>query len=161
MKLQYFLLLPFILGNSTQLTKSDEPSEKQFVQIYFQETGDVLNTFDKTLRSGLVTGWVEIPFWLTKHEQDTILAKVEEIKFFTFPDTIKKAQNAFVQPYFGPKILRIKYKNLDKKIIWDYPAAKEYQSFDSMLMELQNLIDSIITSKEEYKKLPAPHQGYQ
>jgi hypothetical protein len=161
MKLRYLFLLPFIIAYSSQLKKSDKPTEEQILQIYFQLHGDVLNTFNKTLGAGLVTGWVEIPFWLTKHEQDTILAKAKEIKFFTFPDSIKKSLYESISPYSGPKILRIKYKNHDKNIVWDYPAAKEYQRYDSKLMELQNLIYSIMTSKEEYKALPAPHMGYQ
>ena len=141
-------------------------SENNNVQIYFKYGHkNVLNTFENTFQKDMVLdGVIKIKFYLTPEEQNQILIKANSINYFSLPDTFKYIPvNGVIKetdPNPGEQILRIKYHQRDKRIIWTYPLNDDFPKVKD-LIELKNFIISIITSKPDYKKLPAPKSGYQ
>jgi len=101
-----------------------------------------------------------VPFWLTAEEQNKILNKVNEVDFFSMPDTFQYSSEdsiIILIPDPGEQILRIKYEQKDKTIIWSFLVLANNQQFNELL-QFKNFIISIIESKPEYKILP-PHRG--
>jgi len=101
--------------------------------------------------------------WLTTREQEILLTKIENAGFFSFPDTIHKSPNVIQQPDHGAQILRIKYKDQDKTVVWYYPidTKAEYKFFKYYIEGIKQLLYDIIVSKPEYKALPPVKGGYQ
>jgi len=159
-----FVLLLFGLFLSSCQDSSVEP-DNQFVQIYFKyELKNELNTFENTFQKDLVLDGVKkINFWLSKEEQNSILEKVNEINYFSMPDTFKYISedsiSVSIEPNPDEQILRIKYQSQDKTMIWTYPVIENDSRFKDLL-ELRKYIKSIIESKQEYKSLPPARGGY-
>jgi len=155
------LLLLFGLIISSCQESPVEP-EEQFVQIYFKyDFRNELNTFENTYQKDLILdGVIKVPFWLTAEEQNKILNKVNEVDFFSMPDTFQYSSEdsiIILIPDPGEQILRIKYEQKDKTIIWSFLVLANNQQFNKLL-QFKNFIISIIESKPEYKILP-PHRG--
>jgi len=130
--------------------------DPQFIQIYYRfHALEELDTFNGTFQKDLVPGSATATMWFTTRDQEIILFKLEQIHFFAFPDTIYSLPNQIVTPNLGPSILRIKYKNLDKTLVWYYP--NDYNQLD----DLRELFYNIIFSKKEYKALPPQKSYYQ
>lgn len=108
-------------------------------------------------------GVIKVKFWLTKEEQNKILDKVNAVNYFSLPDTFKyipqDSISIAINPNPGEQILRIKYQENDKKTVWTYPLNEDNPKVKDLL-ELNDLIISIIESKPEYKKLPPARGGY-
>ena len=141
-----------------------EPDE-QFVQIYFKyDFKNELNTFENTYQKDLVLdGVIKVNFWLTAEEQNKIMAKANELNYFSLPDTLKYiSQDSImfsINPNPGEQKLRIKYLMNDKTTIWTYPLNDDNSRVKD-LIELNNFIINIIESKPEYKRLPPRNGGY-
>jgi len=74
------------------------------------------------------------------------------------PDTIyKRPPSEQVEPDLGLQVLRIKYKGLDKTVVWDYPISQRCKN-KYFIESITQLIWDIVTSKPEYKALP-PRKG--
>lgn len=133
----------------------------QLLQINYQYGyKDELNTFRGTYQKDLIMdGSIKIPFGLTADEQTMIIEKVLSINFFSFPDTIHRQAGVLVFPDHSPDLLRIKYENQDKTVVWYYPRDPDSE-YSAKLAELTKLIRQIIEAKSEYKKLPAARGGY-
>jgi len=133
-------------------------ADVQTVKINLQYGfADELNTFAQTYQKDLVAdGTITVPFWLTSNEQETILRKAQEVGFFSFPDTIRRKGGTyyFVSPDPSPDLLRLRYENQDKMVIWYYPLDTNDANAKAIL-ELSNFITQIIQAKSEYKALPA------
>ena len=160
----FFVLLFITLFLVSCKDNSIEP-QNQSVQIYFKYAfNNELNTFENTYQKDLVMdGVIKVKFRLTEEEQIEILEKADSINYFSLPDTFKYIPvNGIIktiQPNPGEQILRIKYKQEDKKIIWTYPLNDNNPKVKD-LMELKDFIISIIELKSEYKKLPPAKGGY-
>ncbi|MCB9247647.1 MAG: hypothetical protein H6613_03485 [Ignavibacteriales bacterium] len=149
----------FIMFSSCK-DSSVEPAQ-QFIQIYFKYYHkNELNTFDQTYQKDLVLdGTIKVKFWLTTEEQNKILNKANEIDFFSFPEIFPSDTGIIIFPNPGDQVLRIKTDNEDHQTQWtilidmnDDRAIK--------LIELNDLIISLIELKPEYKKLPPAKGGY-
>jgi hypothetical protein len=137
---------------------ADEPEpvpDAQVLKIKMQYWfNDELNTFDGTLRKDLILdGTVTVPFWLTTAEQDTIVQRALRINFFSSPDTIGRQTGVFVEPDPSPDMLRLRFGNHDKTVVWWFPMDSTNQ-YARPTLELRNAIIEIIHSKPEYKALP-------
>lgn len=139
----------------------NEPRQTQFLQIQFQYYfRDELNTFEGTLQKDLVMdGVIKVPFWLSRSEQQAILDKAQAIGFFSFPDTLFREPGIAFSPDPSPDILRIRYQQQEKSVVWFYPMDSRSQ-FSQRLRELADLIRQSIESKPEYKRLPQARGGY-
>ncbi len=159
-------ILPLLCFFLLSCQDSSMEPVNQFVQIYFKYSfKNELNTFENTYKKDLVLdGVIEVKFWLTDEEQNSIFEKAEEFNYFSLPDTFKYISqydsiSVSIEPNSGDQILRIKYKLKDKTTIWTYPL-NEHNSQVRDLMKLNSFIISIIESKPEYKKLPPARGGY-
>ncbi len=158
-----FLVL-FCLFLSSCKDSSVEPAT-QFAQIYLKyDFENELNTFDNTFQKDLIMdGVIKIEFFLTAEEQNQILEKAYSINYFSLPDTFKyipvNGITLITNPNPGEQVLRIKFQQKDKKIIWTYPLNEDNVEAND-LMKLKDFIISIIESKPEYKKLPPAKGGY-
>lgn len=163
-KKMVLVLLLFDLFLSSCQDSSVEP-DNQFVQIYFKyDFKNELNTFENTFQKDLILDGVKkINFWLSTEEQNRILEKVNEINYFSLPDTFKYISedsiSVSIEPNPGEQILRIKYQSKDKITIWTYPVIENDSRFKDLL-ELRKFIKSIIELKQEYKSLPPARGGY-
>jgi hypothetical protein len=162
---KFFLFITFIIvlaGCREEIIFTD-PQDLR-IQYHYGFKNE-LNTFDKTYQKDLVMdGTVKTTFWLTSDEQEQILSKANSIKFFQFPDTIPYQKmpdgtRVTFDPDPGPQFLRIEYQNMVKKIVWFYPINYENE-YTQPLLELTKLLEQIIKSKPEYKKLPPARGGY-
>ncbi len=142
-------------------------SENHNVQVYFKYGHkNVLNTFENSYQKDLIMdGVIKDKFYFAPDEENLILNMANSINFFSLPDTfkyVKKVRGLILEtdPNPGEQILRIKYLDKDKRIIWTYPINEDNPEVKN-LIKLNNFIISIIESKPEYKKLPPTKGGYQ
>jgi hypothetical protein len=159
MKVLFILLSTVFISSCTVFypVANNGEHDPQNLQIYYQSYHEILDTFN-----GIYTGTAKINMWLTTSEQKIILSKIEEAKFFSFPDTIYQNPNEIISPTPGPVLLRFKYKNFDKTVLLDYPIGKpNYEKYADGFEEIRSLLYSIIYSKPEYKALPPVIGGYQ
>lgn len=156
------MLFVSISACMNNVNESDTHSDSQFVQIYFKYAfKNELDTFDKTYQKDLIfDGEIKVYFWLTTEEQNKILQKVNEIRFFDLPEYFPRVSNIQVMPDAGEQVLRIKYLQHDKTIIWfSFPLDEDNLELNQ-LKELASFIQEIIENKPEYKKLPPSNGGY-
>ena len=136
--ISFFLLMLF---NSCE--ESIVEPDTQFVQVFFKYGfNNELNTFNNTYKKDLVLdGSITVTFWLTTDEQNQILAKANEIDFFTLPDTLEGDSTLMViDPSPGYQIIRIKNENNDKTVNWVCPVNFR----DSSVVKALELNDFII-----------------
>jgi hypothetical protein len=161
-----FLSIPFLVLSfescSTSANSPEPTVDVQFVEVDLQSGyADELNTFTQTYQKDLVAdGTITVPFWLTSSEQQAILQKARDVGFFALPDTIhrKGGMSYFISPDPSPDMLRLKYDNLDKTVVWFYPLDTNAVGSKSIL-EVSNFITQVIQAKPEYKVLP-PARGF-
>jgi hypothetical protein len=147
-----------IFGCCVFSPSSSADHEVQFIQIFYHSGPlDELDTFHGTYQKDLIPGTVKTTMWLTTREQEIILTNVEQIGFFSFPDTVDRPPNTFVQPDFGPQVIRINYEGRDKTVVW-YDPIDSRSKVKYYMESLQILLNAIIFSKPEYKALP-PRKG--
>lgn len=158
MKRILFLAVSVLLSSCSVFCPcSKTEHDPQFIQIFYQ-LGHAyeLDTFKGTFKKDLVLdGTAKTTMWLTTRDQEIILYELDEMGFFRLQDTIKSIPNMILLPSTGPSKLRIKYKDMDKTVIWFYPYD------DKRIDELRNLFNDIIFSKQEYKALPPAKSAYQ
>lgn len=155
-----FSLLLLTLLSACDLGDSIAP-EPQFVKVRF-ESGfrDVLDTFTGNLTKDLVLdGTITIPFWLTRSEQETILAAAEREQFFALPDSLWSTAFVVIDPDPSPDLLRIQVNGRDKTVVWNY-AALATTLEGQRIQRLAAIIRRIIEAKPEYRRLPAARGGY-
>ena len=142
--------------------KSSKENDTKFVLIdYKYGFNNELNTFNDTFIKNITGhGRIKIKVHFNNSEQEEIINKALSIGFFDMPDTLK-INNRYFERYSDSaaaeeniQSLRIKYKNSDRKIIWN--GVLPYNNPETQnLAELTFLIRKIIESKPAYKSLPA------
>jgi hypothetical protein len=160
---KFLVFLTGVLVSSCSIVSpsSNTDHDAQFIQIFYHSgLLDELDTFHGTYQKDLIPGAARTTMWLTSREQEMILDKVERFGFFSFPDTIHRPPNQAVSPDFGPQVIRMKYKDQDKTIVWYYPISSK-SKFKYYIEGIQELLNDIIVSKPEYKALPPAKGGYQ
>lgn len=162
MKLFLALVASLLITGCCVFSSSSEGSrDVQFVEI-FMHTGKLneLDTFHGTYQKDLIHGTVKTTLWLTTREQEIIAAALDNYRFFSLPDTVyKRPANEGVTPDIGLQVLRIKYGNQDKTVVWDSPIDPHNKS-KYFIENITRLIWDIVTSKPEYKALPPTKGGY-
>ncbi len=150
----------FLLGCHTLSPGSDGEHDVQFIQIFFHSGKlDELDTFHGTYQKDLIPGVAITRMWFTTREQEIVLTKLEQTKFFSFPDTIYRLPNVMVSPDHGAQFIRIKYKDRDKTVVW-YDPMNPRSKVKYYIESLQSLLNDITWSKPEYKALPPRKGGY-
>jgi hypothetical protein len=134
--------------------------DPQKMKIFFHlGMADELDTFHGTYQKDLIPGTAKTEMWFTTREQEIILTKLDEIRFFTWPDTLAMEPGVHESPDFGYQTIRIKTAEHDKTVVWYAPISRRLK-LEYYLQDLQGLFNDIIHSKPEYKALPARKGGY-
>jgi hypothetical protein len=159
------LIVPLLFACQVFLTGCDlgEPSPPgpQLVKIRLQYNfRDMVDTFNGTLTKDLVLdGTVTVPFWLTKSEQDGLLAEIEREGFFNMPDTIASIPGVVITPDPSPDFLRVQVNGSDKTVVWNYPINTSNPQGQA-IRRLATALWNTVTAKPEYKQLPPTRGGY-
>jgi hypothetical protein len=123
-----------------------------------------LDTFKGTYTKDMVTDpSFTVELRLSQEEMSRIHQKMVEIDFFSYPETFRVTVppgelTGTVTP-FSSYYFSVEYDSQIKKLSWADDVTNPDEKA-SKLRALINLIKSIIESREEYKKLPAPSGGY-
>jgi hypothetical protein len=125
-----------------------------------------LDTFKNTFVKDMVTApSVTAKMYLTQEEMDKIHQKMLDIDIFGYPDTFittvspSSTITTIVTPY-NTYYFSIKDGSRTKELLWD-DEIQNPNDQASQLRSLNQVIQGIITSKDEYKKLPTPTSAYQ
>jgi hypothetical protein len=100
--------------------------------------------------------------WLTIREQEIILTNVERLRFFSLHDTVYPLPPGhIISPNMGRQVLKIKYKDMERTVIWD-SGVEIIKCYKDMyfINSITELINDIIVSKPEYKALPPSKGAY-
>lgn len=158
----FLIILTFLISLSgcDQGVEPPKPDE-QFVKLLFRYGfGDTLDTFHGTYTKDLILdGSITVPFWLTKAEQESVLAKLEQADFFNLPDAIPAFKGVVVQPDPGTQLLRVQTEERLKTVVWFSPIDQKSE-VGLRTVQLFNSIKAIIQAKPEYKELPPARGGY-
>ncbi len=161
MKIILVIATSFLLSCSSAVSPDlKDNHDEQFIQIFFHHgLFNELDTFHGTYQKDLVAdGTIKTTMWLTKREQEIILTKLENYRFFTLPDTIPKQRNVIISPDMGIQILKVKYGDTVKTVVW-HETAEQNDVSKYYIDEINSLLIDIIVSKPEYKALP-PVNGF-
>jgi hypothetical protein len=150
-----FVGISLVAGCCVFHQSSESGHDVQFVKIFLHiGRHDELDTFRGTYQKDLIPGTVKTTMWLTTREQEIILTASERYRFFSLPDTIyERPANEHIYPDLGLQVLRIKYKDRDKTVVWDSPIPPRNKS-GYFIESIVQIIEVIIESKPEYKALP-------
>jgi hypothetical protein len=141
-----------------------DTSNFNFVFKYGVTLRNELDTFNGTYTKDMILApLITINLRLTGEELNQILAKMEEIDFFSYPDVFEVevppgGTVTVVTPY-NKYYFKVRYGSDTKELRWD-DEIRNPDEQANRLRELVNLIRSIIESKEEHKSLPEPKGGY-
>ena len=157
-----FVLL-FIFVSCSDLN-SPEPARNFNVRLrYGILARNELDTFGNTFTKDLILdGTVTVPFHLSQADLDSIEAKMNQIGFFSYPDTFMvkspDSMRATIVPY-NTYDFKVESGSTLKTLFWnDFIIASDPQA--AKLRELITLIRTIIESKQEYRQLPPPRGAY-
>ena len=122
-----------------------------------------LNTFGDTFTKDLVLdGTVTVPFYLPQPDLNNIEAKMDQIGFFTYPDTFMVVSRDSVRTFITPNNtydIEVVSHSKTKTLFWDDAIiANDTQA--AMLRELFTLIRETVESRSEYKQLPPARGAY-
>jgi hypothetical protein len=152
----------WLLANSTPVYDSS----KNVINIVlrhdvYKYSGRIneLNTFEGTYTKDLVAnGSVTIRLILTQEELTQIKQKVDEIGFFSYPDSFPENPNSIISPQFD-FYLKIQNSSVSKEVSWNTNSLIDGNIGDN-LYQLTRYIVSLIEQKPEFKALPPPFGGY-
>lgn len=134
---------------------ASQPVNFNLIFRYGVRAKNQLNTFDGTFTKDMVTEpSITIKFRLTDNELAGIYQKINDLKLFD-KDEEQSEGNMFITPC-SSYYLKAQINSAQKELSWDNCSKKisdKFQQFTDYLI-------SIIESKEEYKKLPKPKNGY-
>ncbi len=145
-------------------TAQENNNNFNFIFKYGVSGGNTLDTFKGTYTRDMILDPAKtINLTLTTEEMNTILQKMLEIGFFSYPDkfSVDVADNETkteVAPY-PSYFFQVEYEGKTKELLWHNKYVNSDLQADK-LKELINLIISIIESKPEYQALPKPSGGY-
>ena len=122
-----------------------------------------LDTFKNTFTLDMVSLLpVSTKLTLSQEEKEKIFQKMQEIDFFNYPDVYGRPipSGYPLNPQLNRYYFYVKYGSQIKELRWDDNIIG-LDSQASKLRILIQFIKNIITSKEEYQKLPTPPSQYQ
>ena len=158
------IFLMVIFTNCSDKGQIEREEANQIIKILYKYGfANEINTFSKTCTKDLVLdGTITMDYWFHLEEQDTIIKVLEDIDFFSLPDTLSYQPDdsvvVSISPDPGIQSLRINYISQDKTVYWyifnSYPS--EYER----ILRITALLKEILESDSEYQSLPEPTGGY-
>jgi hypothetical protein len=151
------------------------PSFKMIFRYGCGSIPNELNTFDGTYTKDLIDSPpITIPLTLSEEEIGRIIRKMEEIRFFEYPDefSLSKMPPAYRVPLIRQpaegRYFKVEYGSRRKELKWDDGATSWLIEGEVVgdkkaeeLAELVYLIKEIISAKEEVRRLPPVVGGYE
>jgi hypothetical protein len=132
------------------------PSKVTVVFFFGVEARNVLDTQEGTFTKDMVMDPpVTVPLQLTPEELTRIAQKARSTGFFAQPRHIEKSDCGRISFPESSFCLRIRSGHHDHTVSWTSTCEPD------SLKDLREMIVSLITSKEAYKRLPRPRGGYQ
>jgi hypothetical protein len=123
---------------------------------------NVLDTTRGTFRKDMILASpITVPMVLTDEEMARIARKVDEIDFFSYPEsyvTPDDGLGGWGEPH-NTYIFRITTRQGTKVVEWEDALFNEDERAAG-LRSLARLIETIIAARPEYKRLPPPEGGY-
>ncbi len=143
------------LNTSPQNPPTGGPTTFNLIFKYGVGAKNELDTFKQIYTKDMVMNPpVTINFKLSDSELAGIYQKINDLKLFDKSEE-KADGNMFVTPC-SSYYLKVQIDSTQKELSWDDCRGK----ISDKLQQFTNYIISVIESKEEYKKLPAPKGGY-
>ena len=137
----------------------------EFIFKYGVGKKNVLNTRGGMFTKDMVSDpAITIPMKLTRKEKKHIYKKLVEIHFFDLPENyeykiISGETITQVNPCSTYE-LEIFRNDADKVVNWNNCSPSVKDSEFQKLMDLADLINSIVVKKQNYKNLPQPKSAY-
>lgn len=160
-----FALFVFILtacsANKSQNSQLPEkkPSDFNFVLNYGVNAKNQLDTPKGTYTKDMVTApSVTTTLKLSDEEMNEIYTVMRNINILSYPDNFNPKSNMFQNP-FQTYSIKIIANGKEKNIYWKDESVSNSKEAVK-LRDLIKRIHEIISTKEEYKKLPEPQGGY-
>lgn len=164
---QAFCLITTSVFGQTQGETVTRPEDFNFVYKHGYWGKNTLDTFKGTYTKDLVS--IVHPTATTKlilshDEMNQIYQKMCEIDFFSYPDTFVSSVPDSVMPIAVEPYCIYYFKTLCdsqyKEVYWQADLC--YKDEKAKKLEaLKDFINAIISSKSEYKKLPASEGAYE
>ncbi|MDP4142908.1 MAG: hypothetical protein Q8936_00290 [Bacillota bacterium] len=163
------ILLLFTLIGCSEKTPSNtvvnsqlpekKPSDFNFVLNYGVNAKNQLDTIKGTYTKDLVAApSVTTPLKLSEKEMNEIYSRMKDINIISYPENFYPKSNMFKTPYDTYSI-KIIANGKEKTINWKDESVSDSKE----AVQLRGLfikIHSIVSEKEEYKKLPRQTGGY-
>ena len=157
------LILALFLSACSDSRVAPESRDLNFKFGYGVGAKNVLNTFEDTFTKDLILdGTTTVSFFLSDEELHQIRNKIDEIAFFSYPDTFVAVTADSISRYVDPYAtydFEVKKDSTIKHVAWK-DAIINQNTQALKLRELISLIRTVIESKPEYSKLPAAKGGY-
>lgn len=171
------LSISFSMEDQSQFDQGKEIFDKILSTFKFTDQNQTIDTFNLIFRSGsqlntfegtysrdmVVDPPVKIKMILSKDEKDKIYQKMQEIKFFDYPDkfsvTVPPGETISTVTPCPDYYLKVAIGSKVKELSWSDCMINKNEKADK-LRELMKLIENTIESKAEYKALPTPRAGY-
>jgi hypothetical protein len=150
----------FIMIISGCTTSVPTPTRDINFNFVFRDSINAIDTFQNTISTYGVKPPVTIKLYFTQEEMDIIHQKMMDINFFEYPTNFNDRLSPEIGRQLSIMIPSIKYYfrvqdgSIIKEVTWTLDAGKDKKADD--FESLKQLIDQIVSSKEEYKKLPRP-----
>ena len=146
---------------------AQQPTDSNFNLLFKYDVGagDQLNTFNNTYTKDMVMDPpITVGLKLTDEEKQKIYGKMIEIDFFNYPDefaiTVPPGQVVGIVTPSPSYYFHVEYDSRKKDLSWNDYILNDDARADK-LRELIRLVEDIVESKDEYKRLPPPSGGYE
>jgi hypothetical protein len=154
------LFIPFIFSGVHAASNQKSEVKTPFVDILFNNDWTRFSTFDSVYiqNQNIPKQKGEMHFILTGAEQQRIAELLDSVNFWSIPRYVVGNRNVMPNP--GKQMLRIRTTKADKIVMWSgvLMDAKTAGPID----RIKAVLDSIVRSRPEWKKLPPPvfDRGY-
>ena len=149
-------------GDGTSPSPAATDRSLQLVFAFGVGAKNVLDTAKGTFTKDMIAASpITVPMTLTDEELARIAGKVEEIDFFSYPEsyvTPDDGDGGWAEPH-ETYIFRITTHEGTKVVRWEDGLFNDDQGAAN-LRDLAGMIEKIVVAKPEYKRLPAPEGGY-
>lgn len=156
-------LSAFLLVSCSAINSPGTERDFNFRLRYGVLARNELNTFENTYTKDLILdGTFTIPLYLARADFDSIEVKMEQIGFFSYPDTFVVTSRDSIRSFITPNNtydFEVVSRSITKNLCWD-DAIIASDARGARLRELIALIRKIVESKPEYQRLPPARGGY-
>lgn len=151
-KYHYAVLLAVFIVSTTVAYSGSKVAA--VTDVYFDNNSEQINTFDSVYiqNKNRPKFRGEMRLTMTDTEQLRIAEIADSVHFWNLPKN--PSGNTDIIPNPGKQMLRIRTEKADRTITWEGRIMDG--KIAGPLLKITTLLDSIVGSKPDYKKLPTP-----